>query len=161
MAAVLGGTQSLHTNAFDEAVALPTEFSARIARNTQLILKEETGITKSIDPLAGSYYIEALTGRLIASAEKIINNIEELGGMTKAVEKGIPKQMIEESAAKRQASVDSKESIVVGVNKYESKSDSKFDVLKVNNADVREQQIKNLKKLRKNRDELRSKAGFK
>ena len=154
MAAVLGGTQSLHTNAFDEAVALPTEFSARIARNTQLILKEETGITKSIDPLAGSYYIEALTGRLIASAEKIINNIEELGGMTKAVEKGIPKQMIEESAAKRQASVDSKASIVVGVNKYQSKSDSKFDVLKVNNADVRDKQIKNLKNLKQNRDEL-------
>jgi methylmalonyl-CoA mutase len=154
MAAVLGGTQSLHTNAFDEAVALPTEFSARIARNTQLILKEETGITKSIDPLAGSYYIEALTGRLIASAEKIINNIEELGGMTKAVEKGLPKQMIEESAAKRQASVDSKASIVVGVNKYQSKSDSKFDVLKVNNADVRDQQIKNLKNLKQNRDEL-------
>ena len=154
MAAVLGGTQSLHTNAFDEAVALPTEFSARIARNTQLILKEETGITKSIDPLAGSYYIEALTGRLIASAEKIINNIEELGGMTKAVEKGIPKQMIEESAAKRQASVDSKASIVVGVNKYQSKSDSKFDVLKVNNADVRDKQIKNLKNLKQNRDRL-------
>ena len=154
MAAVLGGTQSLHTNAFDEAVALPTDFSARIARNTQLILKEETGITKSIDPLAGSYYIEALTGRLIASAEKIINDIEELGGMTKAVEKGIPKKMIEESAAKRQAAVDSTESIVVGVNKYQSKLDSKFDVLKVNNAEVRDQQIKNLKKLKQNRDEL-------
>ncbi len=154
MAAVLGGTQSLHTNAFDEAVALPTDFSARIARNTQLILKEETGITKSIDPLAGSYYIEALTGRLIASAEKIINDIEELGGMTKAVEKGIPKKMIEESAAKRQAAVDSTESIVVGVNKYQSKLDSKFDVLKVNNAKVRDQQIKNLKKLKQNRDEL-------
>ena len=154
MAAILGGTQSLHTNAFDEAVALPTDFSARIARNTQLILKEETGITKSIDPLAGSYYIEALTGRLIASAEKIINDIEELGGMTKAVEKGIPKKMIEESAAKRQAAVDSTESIVVGVNKYQSKLDSKFDVLKVNNAEVRDQQIKNLKKLKQNRDEL-------
>ena len=154
MAAVLGGTQSLHTNAFDEAVALPTDFSARIARNTQLILKEETGITKSIDPLAGSYYIEALTGRLIASAEKIINDIEELGGMTKAVEKGIPKKMIEESAAKRQAAVDSTESIVVGVNKYQSKLDSKFDVLKVNNAEVRDQQIKKLKKLKQNRDEL-------
>ena len=154
MAAVLGGTQSLHTNAFDEAVALPTDFSARIARNTQLILKEETGITKSIDPLAGSYYIEALTGRLIASAEKIINDIEELGGMTKAVEKGIPKKMIEESAAKRQAAVDSTESIVVGVNKYQSKLDYKFDVLKVNNAKVRDQQIKNLKKLKQKRDEL-------
>jgi len=154
MAAVLGGTQSLHTNAFDEAVALPTDFSARIARNTQLILQEETGITKTVDPLAGSYYIEALTGRLIASAEKIINDIEKIGGMTKAVEQGIPKQMIEESAAKRQAAVDSSESIVVGVNKYKSKSDSKFDVLKVNNEEVKKQQIKNLRILRKNRDEI-------
>ncbi|MDG2001615.1 MAG: methylmalonyl-CoA mutase [Alphaproteobacteria bacterium] len=154
MAAVLGGTQSLHTNAFDEAVALPTDFSARIARNTQLILQEETGITKSVDPLAGSYYIEALTGRLIASAEKIINDIEKIGGMTKAVEQGLPKQMIEESAAKRQAAVDSSESIVVGVNKYQSKSDSKFDVLKVNNEQVKEEQIKNLKALRNNRDNI-------
>ena len=154
MAAVLGGTQSLHTNAFDEAVALPTDFSARIARNTQLILQEETGITKTVDPLAGSYYIEALTGRLIASAEKIINDIEKIGGMTKAVEQGIPKQMIEESAAKRQAAVDSSEAVVVGVNKYQSKSDSKFDVLKVNNQEVKEQQIKNLSILKKNRDEI-------
>jgi methylmalonyl-CoA mutase len=154
MAAVLGGTQSLHTNAFDEAVALPTDFSARIARNTQLILQEETGITKSVDPLAGSYYIEALTGRLIASAEKIINDIEKIGGMTKAVEQGLPKQMIEESAAKRQAAVDSSESIVVGVNKYQSKSDSKFDVLKVNNEQVKEEQIKNLKALRSKRDNI-------
>ena len=154
MAAVLGGTQSLHTNAFDEAVALPTDFSARIARNTQLILQEETGITKTVDPLAGSYYIEALTGRLIASAEKIINDIEKIGGMTKAVEQGLPKQMIEESAAKRQAAVDSSEAVVVGVNKYKSKSDSKFDVLKVNNQEVKEQQIKNLSILKKNRDEI-------
>ncbi len=154
MAAVLGGTQSLHTNAFDEAVALPTDFSARIARNTQLILQEETGITKSIDPLAGSYYIEALTGRLIAAAEKIINDIENIGGMTKAVEQGIPKKMIEESAAKRQAAVDSSELIVVGVNKYKSKSDSKFEVLKVNNDEVKEQQIKNLKILKNQRDEI-------
>ena len=154
MAAILGGTQSLHTNAFDEAVALPTEFSARIARNTQLILQEETGITKTVDPLAGSYYIEALTGRLIAAAEKIINDIEKIGGMTKAVEQGIPKQMIEESAAKRQAAVDSSEAIVVGVNKYKPKEDSKFDVLKVNNEEVKEQQIKNLKILRNNRDEI-------
>jgi len=154
MAAILGGTQSLHTNAFDEAVALPTDFSARIARNTQLILKEETGIAKTIDPLAGSYYMEALTGRLIASAEKIINEIEELGGMTKAVEQGVPKQMIEESAAKRQAAVDSSDLIVVGVNKYQSKSDSEFDVLRVNNAEVKEQQIANLKNLKLNRDNL-------
>jgi methylmalonyl-CoA mutase len=154
MAAVLGGTQSLHTNAFDEAVALPTEFSARIARNTQLIIQEETGITKSIDPLAGSYYIEALTGRIIASAEKIINDIENMGGMTKAVELGYPKQMIEESAAKRQAAVDSSEAIIVGVNKYKAKDDSKFDVLKVNNEEVKKQQIINLETLRSNRDEI-------
>ncbi len=154
MAAVFGGTQSLHTNAFDEAVALPTDFSARIARNTQLILQEETGITKTVDPLAGSYYIEALTGRLIAAAEKIINDIEKIGGMTKAVEQGIPKQMIEKSAAKRQAAVDSSDAIVVGVNKYKPKEDSKFDVLKVNNEEVKEEQINNIRILRKNRDEM-------
>jgi len=154
MAAVMGGTQSLHTNAFDEAVALPTDFSARIARNTQLILNEETGITKTVDPLAGSYYLEALTGRLIASAEKLINEIEDLGGMTKAVEKGIPKNMIEESAARKQAGIDSGESIVVGVNKYKSKEDSEFDVLKVDNKEVREEQIKNLINLKNSRDQL-------
>ena len=153
MAAVLGGTQSLHTNAFDEAVALPTDFSARIARNTQLIINEETGITKTVDPLAGSYYLEALTGRLIASAEKLINEIEDLGGMTKAVEKGIPKNMIEESAARKQAAIDSGESIIVGVNKYKSKEDSEFDVLKVDNKEVREEQIKNLIKLKNSRDQ--------
>jgi len=153
MAAVMGGTQSLHTNAFDEAVALPTDFSARIARNTQLIINEETGITKTVDPLAGSYYLEALTGRLIASAEKLINEIENLGGMTKAVEKGIPKSMIEESAARKQAFIDSGESIIVGVNKYRAKEDSQFEVLKVDNKEVREEQIKNLAKLKNNRDE--------
>tara|TARA_B100000686_G_scaffold240186_1_gene248655 strand:+ start:6293 stop:8455 length:2163 start_codon:yes stop_codon:yes gene_type:complete len=153
MAAVMGGTQSLHTNAFDEAVALPTDFSARIARNTQLIINEETGITKTVDPLAGSYYLEALTGRLIASAEKLINEIEDLGGMTKAVEKGIPKNMIEESAARKQASIDSGESIIVGVNKYKAKEDSKFDILKVDNKEVREGQIKNLIKLKESRDQ--------
>ena len=153
MAAVMGGTQSLHTNAFDEAVALPTDFSARIARNTQLILNEETGITKTVDPLAGSYYLEALTGRLISSAEKLIDEIEKLGGMTKAVEKGIPKSMIEESAARRQAGIDSGDITVVGVNKYKANEDSKFDVLKVDNNEVRELQIKSLIKLKNNRDD--------
>ena len=153
MAAVMGGTQSLHTNAFDEAVALPTDFSARIARNTQLILNEETGITKTVDPLAGSYYVEALTGRLISSAEKLIDEIEKLGGMTKAVEKGIPKSMIEESAARRQAGIDSGDITVVGVNKYKANEDSKFDVLKVDNNEVRELQIKSLIKLKNNRDD--------
>ncbi len=152
MAAVMGGTQSLHTNAFDEAVALPTDFSARIARNTQLILNEETGITKTVDPLAGSYYLEALTGRLISSAEKLINEIEDIGGMTKAVEKGIPKSMIEESAARRQANIDAGDTVIVGVNNYKAKEDSKFDVLKVDNNEVRDQQIKNLKELKENRN---------
>ena len=155
MASVLGGTQSLHTNAFDEAVALPTDFSAKIARNTQLIIQEETGITKTVDPLGGSYYLEALTGRLIASADKLINQIEELGGMTKAVEKGIPKSMIEESAALKQANIDSAESVVVGVNRYQSKTDSKFDVLKVDNKEVKELQIRNLKKLKSKRNKNR------
>ena len=155
MASVLGGTQSLHTNAFDEAVALPTDFSAKIARNTQLIIQEETGIAKTVDPLGGSYYLEALTGRLIASADKLINQIEELGGMTKAVEKGIPKSMIEESAALKQANIDSAESVVVGVNRYQSKIDSKFDVLKVDNKEVKELQIRNLEKLKSKRNNNR------
>ena len=155
MASVLGGTQSLHTNAFDEAVALPTDFSAKIARNTQLIIQEETGIAKTVDPLGGSYYLEALTGRLIASADKLINQIEELGGMTKAVEKGIPKSMIEESAALKQANIDSAESVVVGVNRYQSKTDSKFDVLKVDNKEVKELQIRNLEKLKSKRNKNR------
>ena len=118
MAAVLGGTQSLHTNSFDEAIALPTEFSARIARNTQLILAEETGITKVVDPLGGSYYVEALTHAIASHAWQLIEEVESLGGMTKAVESGMPKLRIEESAAKRQARVDRGEETVVGVNKY-------------------------------------------
>ena len=120
MAAVLGGTQSLHTNSFDEALALPTTFSARIARNTQLILSEETGITNVIDPLAGSYYLESLTSSMVSEANKLINEIDDVGGMVKAIEMGIPKMRIEESSAKRQAKVDSEEQIIVGVNKYKS-----------------------------------------
>src|SRR5256886_9929860 len=118
MAAALGGTQSLHTNSFDEALALPSEFSARIARNTQLILAEETGITHVADPLGGSYYVEALTHSLAHEASKLIDEVEELGGMTKAVESGVPKLRIQEAAARRQARIDRGEEVVVGVNKY-------------------------------------------
>ena len=152
MAAVLGGTQSLHTNAYDEAVALPTDFSARIARNTQLVLKEESGITRTVDPLAGSYYVEALTGRLIASAENLIDKIEDLGGMTKAVARGIPKKMIEESAAKKQAAVDSSQQIIVGMNKYKFAADKDFSILKVDNEQVRSKQVTSLNKLKRERD---------
>ena len=119
LAAALGGTQSLHTNSFDEAIALPTPFSSRIARNTQLILQHETGVTKVIDPLAGSYYVESLTASLVAEAQALIDEVEELGGMTKAVESGMPKMRIEESAARRQARIDRGEEVIVGVNKYQ------------------------------------------
>src|SRR4030095_6476650 len=121
MSAVLGGTQSLHTNSFDEAIALPTDFSSRIARNTQLILQHETGVTKVVDPLAGSYYVESLTSSLIVEARKLIEEVEALGGMTKAVEAGMPKLRIEEAAARKQARVDRGEEVVVGVNKFQLK----------------------------------------
>ncbi len=119
MAAALGGTQSLHTNSFDEALALPTEFSARIARNTQLVLQEETGITSVVDPLAGSYYVESLTDELASEARKLIDEVEEMGGMTRAVESGMPKMRIEEASALRQARIDRGEEVIVGVNKYQ------------------------------------------
>ena len=119
MAAALGGTQSLHTNSFDEALALPTEFSARIARNTQLVLQEETGITRVVDPLAGSYYVESLTHELVTEARKLIDEVEEMGGMTRAVESGMPKMRIEEASALRQARIDRGEEVIVGVNKYQ------------------------------------------
>ena len=119
MAAVLGGTQSLHTNSFDEALALPTPFSAQIARNTQLILREESGLTKVVDPLAGSYYLESFTGSMIRETKKLIDEVEDLGGMTKAIQAGVPKLRIEESAAIRQARVDKKEDVIVGVNAYQ------------------------------------------
>ena len=128
MSAVLGGTQSLHTNALDEAIALPTEFSARIARNTQLILQEETGVSNVVDPLAGSYYVESLTSELADAAWNIIQEIDEMGGMTKAVASGIPKLRIEESAAKRQAMVDRGEEVIVGVNKYRLESQDEIDI---------------------------------
>ncbi|HMB76055.1 MAG TPA: methylmalonyl-CoA mutase, partial [Kiloniellaceae bacterium] len=153
MAAVLGGTQSLHTNALDEAVGLPTVFSARIARNTQLVLQEETGITRVVDPLGGSYYLESLTASLVAEARKLIGEVEALGGMTKAVESGMPKLRIEESAARRQARVDRGEDVVVGVNKYRaSGEETPVDVLDIDNTAVREAQVARLEKIRASRD---------
>jgi len=160
MSAVLGGTQSLHTNAFDEALALPTEFSARIARNTQLVIQEETGITKVVDPLAGSYYIESLTNQLVEEARKIIDEVEALGGMTKAVESGMPKLRIEEAAAQRQARIDRKEEIIVGVNKYQLAVEPDVDVLDIDNSAVRTSQIARLKQVRDGRDEAACQAAL-
>ena len=154
MSAVLGGTQSLHTNAFDEALGLPTEFSARIARNTQLVIQEETGITNVVDPLAGSYYIETLTDQLVKSALKLINEVEELGGMTKAVESGMPKLSIEKAAALRQARVDRGEEVIVGVNKFELTEEPDVDVFDIDNTAVRDSQIKKLDKIREERDNI-------
>jgi methylmalonyl-CoA mutase len=153
MAAALGGTQSLHTNSFDEALALPTETSARIARNTQLILQEETGITKVVDPLAGSYYVESLTASLVEEARKLIDEVEELGGMTKAVESGLPKMRIEQSAAVRQAQIDRGEEVIVGVNRYELENEPDIDVLDIDNTAVRDGQLKLLAQVRADRDE--------
>ena len=153
MAAVLGGTQSLHTNSFDEALALPTPFSAEIARNTQLVLREETGLTKVIDPLAGSYYVESLTASIIKESRKLINEVEELGGMTKAVQAGVPKLRIEESAAIRQAKIEKKEEVIVGVNNYFSSNEKVVDILSIDNQDVREQQLNKLKIIKESRDE--------
>lgn len=153
MAAALGGTQSLHTNALDEAMALPTEFSARIARNTQLILQEETGITNVVDPLAGSYYVETLTQQLADEAWKLIEEVEELGGMTKAVASGMPKLRIEESAARRQAMIDRGEEVIVGVNKYRLDKEDPIDILDIDNAKVRDGQIGRLQRVRAERNE--------
>jgi methylmalonyl-CoA mutase len=152
MASVLGGTQSLHTNSFDEALALPTPFSARIARNTQLILAEETGITRTIDPLGGSFFIEKLTSDLVKEAEKMINEIDKMGGMTKAVEKGYPKLKIEEAATLKQARVDNADEVIVGVNKYPPDTKEKVDILNIDNTKVRKEQIKKLSVIRKKRD---------
>jgi len=152
MSAVLGGTQSLHTNALDEAMGLPTEFSARIARNTQIILQEETGVANVIDPLAGSYYVENLTNELIEKASALIKEVDALGGMTRAVESGMPKLQIEESAANRQASIDKGEEIIVGVNKYQPEHKDEVDVLDVDNESVRESQIARLTKVKEDRD---------
>ena len=152
MSAVLGGTQSLHTNAFDEALGLPTEFSARIARNTQLVLQEETGITNVVDPLAGSYYVESLTDELVQAATRLIEEVEAMGGMTRAVESGMPKLRIEEAAALQQARVDRGEQVIVGVNKYQLDKEPDVDVLDIDNSAVRAGQIERLKKVRAERD---------
>ncbi len=152
LSAVLGGTQSLHTNALDEAIALPTDFSARIARNTQLYLQKETDICRLIDPWAGSYYVEYLTHNLARKAWELIMEIEELGGMSKAIETGLPKMRIEEAAARKQARIDSGKDVIVGVNRYSSDAEEEFDILEVDNRKVRQNQIRRLKKLRKERD---------
>ena len=160
MAAVLGGTQSLHTNALDEAIALPTEFAARIARNTQLVLQEETGITHVIDPLAGSYYVESLTNQLAEEAWKLIEEVEAMGGMTKAVASGMPKLRIEESAAKRQAMIDRGDEVIVGVNKYRKEKEDPIDIRDIDNGAVREAQVARLKAVRGSRDEVRCQAAL-
>ncbi len=152
MSAVLGGTQSLHTNALDEAIALPTEFSARIARNTQLVLQEETRVTDVVDPLAGSYYVEKLTHDLAEAAWRLIEEVEEMGGMTKAVASGLPKLRIEESAAKRQAMIDRGQEVIVGVNKYRKDKEDQIDILEVDNDKVRASQIARLDHIRATRD---------
>ena len=153
MSAVLGGTQSLHTNALDEAIALPTEFSARIARNTQLILQEETGVTNVVDPLAGSYYVESLTNELAEKAWELIEEVEEMGGMTKAVASGMPKLRIEETAARRQADIDRGTEVIVGVNKYRKDNEDPIDILDIDNAAVREAQIARIESTKAGRDE--------
>ena len=152
LAATLGGTQSLHTNSFDEAIGLPTEFSAKIARNTQLILQHETGITDTVDPLAGSYFVESMTKELIDKSNELIEKIEEMGGMTVAVINGFPKSEIEISATKRQAKIDSGEQVIVGVNKYKSDEKEKVDVLDIDNKAVREEQIKKLNEIKQARN---------
>ena len=160
MAAVLGGTQSLHTNSFDEALALPSEFSAHIARNTQLVLREETGITKAVDPLAGSYYVESLTASLAAEARKLFDEVEELGGMTKAVEDGMPKLRIEQAAAVRQARIDRQEETIVGVSKYQCEDEPPVEILSIDNTAVREAQIQGLNSVRKARDSAACEAAL-
>ncbi|KEO74800.1 methylmalonyl-CoA mutase [Anditalea andensis] len=153
MAAVLGHTQSLHTNSFDEAIALPTDFSARIARNTQLYLQDETNITKVVDPWGGSYYVEYLTDRLVKRAWELIEEVEELGGMAKAIEAGVPKMRIEEAAARKQARIDSGKDVIVGVNRYQAVKDNDFDILEVDNDSVRKSQIERLEKLKADRNQ--------
>ena len=152
LAATLGGTQSLHTNALDEAIALPTDFSARIARNTQIYLQEETGITKHVDPLGGSYYVEKLTEELVEKAWELISEVEELGGMAKAIETGLPKMRIEEAAARKQARIDSNKDIIVGVNRYQVDEHQEIDILEVDNTKVRDSQLNRLAELKANRD---------
>ncbi|NUQ18442.1 MAG: methylmalonyl-CoA mutase [Sphingomonas sp.] len=160
LAAVLGGTQSLHTNSFDEAIALPTDFSARIARNTPLILAEESGVTAVADPLGGSWYVEKLTRELEERAWELIQEVEQHGGMTKAVAEGLPKHRIEEAAAARAAKVDTGETVIVGVNRYQPESEPEHDILEVDNAKVRAQQIARIEKVRASRDEAKVRAAL-
>ncbi len=155
LSAALGGTQSLHTNALDEAIALPTEFSARIARNTQLILQHETGVTKVVDPLAGSYYVESLTNELAGKAWALIEEVEAMGGMTKAVNEGLPKRLIEEAATRKQAAIDRGDEVIVGVNKYRLEQEDDLDILDIDNKAVREAQIARIEKTRRQRDPKR------
>ncbi|WP_281226498.1 methylmalonyl-CoA mutase [Flavobacterium aquiphilum] len=159
-AAVFGGTQSLHTNALDEAIALPTDFSARIARNTQIYLQEETKITKTVDPWAGSYYVESLTNEIVEKAWKLIEEVEELGGMTKAIETGIPKIRIEEAAARKQARIDSGQDIIVGVNKYRLEKEDPLQILDVDNQKVRQQQLEKLNRIKASRNSNEVKASL-
>ena len=160
MSAVLGGTQSLHTNALDEAMALPTDFSARIARNTQLILQEETGVSNVVDPLAGSYYVEKLTADLADAAWRLIEEVDEMGGMTKAVAAGMPKLRIEETAAKRQADIDRGDQVIVGVNKYRLTQEDELDIRDIDNDAVRAAQVKRLENIKKERDEKNCSAAL-
>ncbi|WP_281671466.1 methylmalonyl-CoA mutase [Rikenella microfusus] len=160
MAAALGHTQSLHTNALDEAIALPTDFSARIARNTQIYIQEETNICRGIDPWAGSYYVESLTNQIMHKAWALIEEVESLGGMAKAIETGVPKMRIEEAAARTQARIDSGEQTIVGLNKYRLEKEDPIDILAVDNTAVRESQVARLKELRANRDEAKVKAAL-
>ena len=160
-AAAFGGTQSLHTNALDEAIALPTDFSARIARNTQLFLQDETKITKTVDPWAGSYYVEYLTDEIAHKAWKLIEEVEELGGMTKAIEAGIPKMRIEQAAAKKQARIDSNQDIIVGINKYQLEEEDPLMILEVDNEQVRKQQLERLAQTKRNRNTADVEAALK
>jgi methylmalonyl-CoA mutase len=159
-AAAFGGTQSLHTNALDEAIALPTDFSARIARNTQIFLQEETKICKTVDPWAGSYYVESLTNEIAQNAWKLIEEVEELGGMTKAIESGIPKLRIEEASARKQARIDSNQDIIVGINKYRLEKEDPLHILDVDNQMVRKQQIERLDHIKATRDNDKVKASL-
>lgn len=161
LAAALGGTQSLHTNALDEAIALPTDFSARIARNTQIYLQNETGIRDFVDPYGGSYYVEKLTEELVEEAWKLIEEVEELGGMAKAIESGVPKMRIEEAAARKQAKIDSEKDIIVGVNRFQLEEESEMDILEVDNTAVRESQIARLNKLKADRNEANTQTCLK
>ena len=160
MGAALGHTQSLHTNALDEAIALPTYFSARIARNTQIYIQEETYVTRSVDPWAGSYYVESLTNEIVHKAWELIQEVEKLGGMAKAIETGIPKMRIEEAAARKQARIDSGNDTIVGINRYRLEKEDPIDILAVDNTAVREAQIKRLKELRANRDETKVRSAL-